>query len=80
MAKNLMSKVNRRRFTDQADGFASVLGPETLIEGTFRGAGGVEIEGTVKGELAEDGLVWILARGSVDGEIKAESVVVEGGM
>lgn len=78
MAKNLMSKSDRRRFTDETDTFATVLGPDLNIEGHLSGSGSLELEGSLKGDLSIDGLVWIRPRGSVDGEVKASSVVVEG--
>jgi cytoskeletal protein CcmA (bactofilin family) len=78
MAKNLLSRSDRRRFTDEADAFATVLGPDLRIEGNVRGSGGLELKGSLKGELSMEGLVWILPQGSVHGEIKASSVVVEG--
>jgi len=78
MAKNLMSKSDRRRFTDKSGAFATVLGPDLRIEGTVCGSGGLELKGSFKGELLIEGLVWVRPQGSVQGEIKASSVVVEG--
>ena len=78
MAKNLMSNLNRRRFTDESDAFATVLGPDLRIDGTIRGPGNLELMGSFKGELSVEGLVWIRSTGSVDGDITAASVVVEG--
>ena len=78
MAKNLMSKSDRRRCTDESDAFATVLGPDLRIEGSLRGSGSLELKGSFKGELSVEGLVWIRPQGSVDGEIEAASVVVEG--
>ena len=78
MAKNLMSKSDRRRFTDESDAFATVLGPDLRIEGSLRGSGTLKLKGSFKGELSVEGLVWIRPQGSVEGEIEASSVVVEG--
>jgi len=78
MAKNLMSKSDRRRFTDESDAFATVLGADLRIEGSLRGSGSLELKGSFKGELSVEGLVWIRPQGSIEGEIKASSVVVEG--
>ena len=78
MAKNLLSRTDRRRFTDEADAFASVLGPNLRVEGNVRGSGGLDLLGSFKGELSIEGLVWIRPQGSVQGEINASSVVVEG--
>ena len=78
MAKNLMSRIDSRRFTDETDTFATVLGPDLRIEGKLRGSGSLELKGSLKGELSTEGLVWIRPEGSIDGEVKASSVVVEG--
>ncbi len=78
MGRNLVSKSDRRRFTDESDAFATVLGPGLRIEGTFRGTGSLELKGSFKGEMSVEGLVWIRPQGSVDGEVEASSVVVEG--
>jgi len=78
MAKNLMPNSNRRRFTDESDSFATVVGPGLTIDGNLRGPGSFELKGSFKGELSVEGLVWIRSAGSVDGDITAVSVVVEG--
>ncbi|MFV2072856.1 MAG: polymer-forming cytoskeletal protein, partial [Thermoanaerobaculales bacterium] len=78
MAKNLVPGSDRRRFTDESDTFATILGPDLRIEGSLRGSGSLELKGSLKGELSMEGLVWIRPQGSVDGEIEASSVVVEG--
>jgi cytoskeletal protein CcmA (bactofilin family) len=78
MARNLLSKSDGRRFTDNSDSFATIVGQDLKIEGNLSGSGGLELKGSFKGELSMEGLVWIRPRGSVDGEITATSVVVEG--
>jgi cytoskeletal protein CcmA (bactofilin family) len=78
MANNLDSKRDRRRFTDETDIFATVLGPDLDIEGHLHGSGSLELKGSFKGDLSMEGLVWIRPQGSVDGDVKASSVVVEG--
>ena len=78
MAKNLISRSDRRRFTDDSDAFATVLGPDLKIEGNLCGSGGLELKGSFKGKLSMEGLVWIRPQGCLDGEVKASSVVVEG--
>ena len=78
MAKNLLSKSDRRRFTDEAEAFVTILGPDLSVEGNLSGSGSLEVKGTLEGKLSVDGLVWIRPKGSVDGEVKASSVVVEG--
>lgn len=78
MKKNPMSKSDRRRFTDGSDAFTTILGPDLEIKGTLSGTGSLELKGSFKGELSIEGLVWIRPNGSVNGEIKASSVVVDG--
>ena len=78
MGRNLVSKSDRRRFTDESDAFATVLGPGLRIEGDLRGTGNLELKGSFKGRMSVEGLVWIRPKGSVEGEIEASSVVVEG--
>ena len=78
MSRNLVPGSDRRRFTDESDAFATVLGPDLRIEGSLRGSGSLELKGSFKGELSVEGLVWIRSQGSVDGELVASSVVVEG--
>jgi cytoskeletal protein CcmA (bactofilin family) len=78
MAQKPIPKSDRRRFTDDTDAFAAVLGPDLRIEGNLCGSGGFDLKGSLKGEILVEGLVWIRPQGSVDGEIKASSVVVEG--
>jgi len=78
MLKNQDSKNDRRRFTDGSDDFATILGPGVTFEGRVSGAGNVEIEGSLEGEMAMEGLVWIRQGGAVKGDLEATSVVVEG--
>ena len=73
-----MSKSDRRRFTDESDAFATVLGPGLRIEGDLRGTGNHELKGSFKGKISVEGLVWIGPQGSINGEVEASSVVVEG--
>jgi cytoskeletal protein CcmA (bactofilin family) len=78
MAKIPVSKSDRRRFTDDSVGFASVVGPEVTVEGKVHGAGGLELQGRLEGELSMEGLVWIRPRGALEGNLDVSSVVVEG--
>jgi len=78
VVKNLMSKSDLRRFTDKSEAFATILASDLKIEGNLRGSGDLELKGSFKGELSVTGLVWIRPQGSVHGEVKASSVVVDG--
>ena len=78
MAKIPVSKSDRRRFTDDSDDFASVVGPEVTVEGKVHGTGGLELQGRLEGELSMQGLVWIRPQGTLEGNLDVSSVVVEG--
>ena len=78
MADRQMNSGPQRRFTDERDGFASVIGREVQIEGTMRGATSLEIWGSFKGEIEIEGLVWMRPGSRVTGEIVATDLVVEG--
>lgn len=78
MARNLVPKSDRRRFTDDSDDFATVVGPEVTVEGKVHGAGGLELQGRLEGELSMKGLVWIRPQGALEGNLDVSSVVVEG--
>jgi cytoskeletal protein CcmA (bactofilin family) len=67
-----------RRFTDEREGFASVIGRDLQIEGTVRGATSLEIWGSFEGQIEIEGLVWMRPGSRVKGEIVATDLVVEG--
>ena len=56
----------------------TMIAKSTHIEGEIKGAGEVRIEGTIKGKIDCSATVFIDRNGQVDGEIKAETVVVSG--
>ncbi len=67
-----------RRFTDQAGNVKTVIAKGTRIEGEITGKVSMELSGSVKGTARIDGLFWVREDGRFDGDIHAESVVVEG--
>lgn len=60
----------------------TLIGTGTTIEGTLTYAGGLRIDGTVKGDVrsanGDPGMVVISEQGSVEGEVHATRLVVSG--
>ena len=60
----------------------SLIGTSTTIEGNLRFKGGLRVDGHVKGSLVadplENSMLVISEHASVEGEIRAEHVVVDG--
>lgn len=68
----------RRRFTDEGEGAASVIGREVQIKGTIRGATNLEIWGSFEGDMDIEGTVWLRPPSRFAGEIVTTNLVVEG--
>ena len=68
----------QRRFTDERDGFASVIGRDVRIEGTIRGATSLEIWGSFEGQMEIEGLVWLRPGSRFAGELLTTDLVIEG--
>lgn len=56
----------------------SVLGPGLEITGDVKARGAVQLEGRVDGTLQVEGQLTISSRGSVEGEVTADEIVVGG--
>jgi cytoskeletal protein CcmA (bactofilin family) len=56
----------------------SVFGAGIVVEGQIRGSGDIQIEGRVKGDIAVEGQVSVATRGTVEGGLSADRVVVAG--
>ena len=60
----------------------SLIGMSTTIEGNIRFRGGLRVDGHVKGSLIADpidgSMLVISEQASVEGEVKAEHIVVDG--
>jgi len=70
---------NPRQRSSHATGSSITLVAKTSqIEGVIKGAGEVRIEGAVKGKIDCSATVLVDPSGHVDGEIKAETVVIAG--
>ena len=68
----------QRRFTDEREGFASVIGRDVQIEGTIRGATSLEIWGSFEGQMEIEGLVWMRPGSRFAGELLTTDLVIEG--
>ena len=76
--QNVQEDRRQRRFTDERDGFASSIGRDASIEGTFRGSTNLEIWGRFEGDIQIEGLVWLRPGSRFAGELQATDLVVEG--
>ena len=56
----------------------NIIGASTVVEGTLRSNGNVNISGTVQGNVEVDGRTMIMAGGVVDGEVASTSAEVAG--
>jgi cytoskeletal protein CcmA (bactofilin family) len=68
----------KRRLEDRAESPGSIIAPSTTFTGTIDGQDGVQVAGSFKGDIRSQGLVWIGSKGSVDGDVTAPFVIVEG--
>ncbi|HBU69572.1 MAG TPA: hypothetical protein DEE98_04215 [Elusimicrobia bacterium] len=56
----------------------TVIGPESVLQGTIRSKNSVRIDGKLEGEIAEANGVIVGEKGQVQGDIKARTVIVGG--
>ena len=68
----------KRRFRDQADGPATIIGETASIEGALGGSGHFVIEGHVNGDSQLQGMVTLAATGRWTGSLEATDVVIAG--
>ncbi len=67
-----------RRFTDGMDGASTRIDVGILIKGTVSGSVPVDISGAVEGKIEASAVVWLRQGGKINGDVVADSVVVEG--
>ena len=72
------SNPQTRRFTDDREGFASIIGRDVRLEGTMKGTTDLEIWGTFEGEMKLEGLVWMRPGSRITGELHTSDLVIEG--
>jgi len=58
----------------------SVLGPTTRVVGRISGEGSLRIEGSVKGDLNVNGSAEIAEGGSIEGNVRAETLDIGGSL
>jgi len=78
MADRKMDPSPQRRFTDEREDFASVIGRDVQIEGTIHSATSFEIWGSFEGQMEIEGLVWLRPGSRFAGELLTTDLVIEG--
>lgn len=56
----------------------NIIGTSTVIEGTLRSSGNVNISGTVNGNVEVEGRTMVMPGGVVDGEVASTSAEIAG--
>ena len=56
----------------------NIIGTSTVVEGTLRSSGNLNISGTVNGRVEVEGLTMVMPGGVVDGEVVTTSAEVAG--
>lgn len=59
-------------------GDEAVVGQSTRIRGRISGEGDLRVEGAIEGGVALDGMVLVAEGGSIEADVEAASLVVEG--
>lgn len=70
--------VDRQGRRDSTESSLSVLGPGLEIVGDVKARGTVQLEGRVEGTLDVEGQLTVSRRGSIDGDVTADEIVVGG--
>jgi cytoskeletal protein CcmA (bactofilin family) len=68
----------KRRMLDRIEGFDTVIGPESIVAGTFRGKDNLLVHGRVTGQSDLNGTFMLAAGGEWLGDIVADNVVIAG--
>jgi cytoskeletal protein CcmA (bactofilin family) len=68
----------RQKHTPASGSTVTIIAKTSHVEGEIKGAGEVRIEGTVKGKLDCSSSVLVAQGGYVDGELRAETIIVSG--
>jgi cytoskeletal protein CcmA (bactofilin family) len=67
-----------RRFTDETGRLETVISPETHLKGNLETASSVELRGTIEGDCAIGGILWVRQGGGITGAMTVEAAVLEG--
>ena len=60
------------------DAIESVIGPSLVVKGEIRSSGTLRVDGVVEGSISSKGTVVVANDGIVEGDIKADHIVVGG--
>jgi len=78
MADRKMDPGPQRRFTDEREDFANVIGRDIQMKGTIRSVTSFEIWGSFEGQMEIEGLVWLRPGSRFAGELVTTDLVIEG--
>lgn len=67
-----------RRLEDRGGASDSLIAPRTAFQGGIRGAEGIRIGGSVKGDVQSDGLIRVLETGRIEGDLRGPYIIIEG--
>lgn len=67
-----------RRFTDETERLETVISSETHLKGNLETASSLELRGTIEGDCAIGGILWVRHGGGITGAITVEAAVLEG--
>lgn len=67
-----------RRFTDETGRLETVISADTQLKGNLETASSLELRGTIEGDCAIGGLLWVRQGGAVTGSIIVEAAILEG--
>lgn len=66
----------KRRMLDRIEGFDTVIGPESIVAGTFSGKDNLLVHGRVTGQCDLNGTFMLAAGGQWLGDIVADNVII----
>ena len=70
--------IHKRRLEDQFQKQYTTIMEDVQVEGTLNTHDNVRIGGNLKGQINSSGVVWISKGAKIDGNIKADGLIVEG--
>ncbi|MBU0951500.1 MAG: polymer-forming cytoskeletal protein [Elusimicrobia bacterium] len=63
---------------ETSDSLETIVGPETIFQGTIKSKGSIRIDGKIEGGILEASSVIIGASGQIQGDVNAKNVIVGG--
>ena len=73
-----MFQTSKKQDGIKLDKIDTIIGANSLIEGSIRTEGVTRVDGSIKGKVFSSGLLIIGSSGNIEGDIKADSMVVSG--